>query len=87
MLSNVQLNLYFIFISATMLGSHRNIVPSGVTVSFLLFVQCKLIFQDCQDLLCTFTDTDLTEDFLVTMELHQMILHGLDCGLSMLPVL
>jgi hypothetical protein len=38
MLSNVSHELRLIFLMATMLGSHRQIVPNGVTLPFLLFV-------------------------------------------------
>src|SRR5882757_7786545 len=87
MLCNFRLDLSFIFINATTLCSRRKIVPSGVTLPFLLFVQSKLLFQGFRDLLCRFTGAESTENILVTMKLLQIILHVLDRGLSMVPVL
>jgi len=69
------------------LCSRSKIVPTGVTLPFLLFVQSKLLFEGCRDLLCGCTSAESTETMLVTMILLQIILHVLDCGLSMVPVL
>jgi len=87
MLCNFSLGLRFIFINAMMPCSRRKIIPSGVTLRFLLFLQSKLLFQGFRDLLCRFTGMESTENILVTMKLLQIILHVLDRGLSMVPVL
>jgi len=70
-----------------MLCSRQMIVSSGVTVLFLLIVQSKQRIQGLRDLLSRFTGVEWTEHILVTMNLLQILLHVLDCGFSMVPVL
>jgi len=67
--------------------SGRKIVPSEVSPPFLLFVQSKLLYQGFRDLLCRFPGTDSIEIIILRMKLLQIILHGLDRGLIMVPVL
>jgi hypothetical protein len=54
---------------------------------FLLFAHSKLLFQVVQDVLCVFTSVEMTEDILLRMKLFQIILHLLDCSVSVVPVL
>jgi len=87
MLCNFWLDLRFIFINVSTACSRRNIVPSWVTLQFLLFVQSKVFLKGCEDRLCRFTCRELTEIMLRMMKLLQIILHVLDCDLSMWLVL
>jgi len=80
-------NLHCIIINVMTLCSRWQIVPSGVTLPFLLIVQHTLQCQVFQDLLCRFTGPESTESILVTMKLLQVIRQVLDRGLSMVPVL
>ena len=86
MLCNFWPDLGFIFINASMFCSCRKIVPSGVTLPFILFVQSKLLFEGFRDLLCRITAAESTENIFVTMKLLQIILHVVNRGLSMVPV-
>jgi len=45
------------------------------------------VFSASEELLCTFTGAEPTDNNLVIMKPPQSILHILDCGLSMVPVL
>jgi len=87
MLCNFWLDECCIFINTTMPCSRRKIVPSGVTLLFLLFVLSTLLSHSFRDLLCRFTGALLTPDILLTMKLLQKIFHQLNCGLSMVSVL
>jgi len=87
MLCNFWIELHFIFIVMTTLCSCSRIVPSGVTLLLLLFVQRKLLVQRFRDLLCRFTGEVLTENIPLMLKLLQIMLHGLDCGLSMVLAL
>jgi len=87
MLCNFLLNRCFIFINTTTLCCCRNIVPSGVTLPFLLVVKSKLLFQGFRDPLRRFTGAESTENIIVTMKHLQIFLHALDRRFSMVPVL
>jgi len=87
MLCNFWRDLSCIFINAKTLCSRRKIVPSGVTLPFLLWVQSKLLLQGLWDHLNRCTGAESTENILVTMKLLQIILHVLYHGISMVPVL
>ena len=87
MLCNFWLNLRCIFLNVTVLCSRQKIVPRGVTLPFLLFVQSKLLFQGFRYLLWRFTCAESTENILVTMKLLTISLHVLDHGLSLVPVM
>jgi len=87
MLGNFWLNPNCVFINEIKLHNGGQIVPSGVTHPYLQFVQSKKLFQGIRDLLCEFTCTESTQIILLTMKLLQMILHVLDHGFSMVPVL
>jgi len=87
MFCNFWRNLHFMFIHMTTLCSHRKIVSSRVTLLFILFVQSKLLFQVFWNLLCRFPSMESTENILMKMKLLQIMIHELNHGLRMVPVL
>lgn len=86
-LCNVRVDLPFIFINVTTLCRGQNIVPHGVLLPFLLFVQSKLRFEGFQDLVCRFTGAESTVNILLKMKLLQILLHVLYRGFSVVLVL
>jgi len=67
-LCNFWLDLRIFLISTMTLCHHRNIVPSRVSLLFLLYFESCLLFERFRDLLCKFTGTHSTETILVTMK-------------------
>lgn len=78
MLCNFYLILYSIFIRLRTLSSCRLIVPSGVTLPFLWFVQTKMHSQGFCEHLCRFTGAQLTEHIPLKIKLLQIIPNVLD---------